>query len=555
MTRGRRRILFATEANDAFVERIEASLARATVAGGEDLLVLVEGRDPTRGPIPTIDLEEMIDPGDLPTRDYETILKELGRLVEDTRWYAEVREESADRVAIEDKLVAAAWSVDRILAEYGPGAVLVWNGLLGVRGVVADRARRAGIPVWYCEKGPLPESWYADDRGVNAASSIAGPPLPDDLRSMLETPLPNEERAVIEADIAATARAGASAWEQAGLRGAAFWRMRLGLDAGRPVLFFPMQVDADTNMRFFSPHFSGSLTALQAVAKAAESLPDWFLLVKPHPKGSYPTGVMEALAGDRGRCVPDINLHDALALSSAVVTINSTVAAEAAWNGKPVLQLGRGILSGKGIVAEFDAARPLDEQLQAASAVWRADGGRRERGLRFYEYLKNQYLMRADEDDDVRRLIERMQTLAADKRAGRAAADARMVADGHVWLPAKRLLDHLAVREPRVRRVVLAGYGRNARRLWAATARYPFALGIEWLAWDDAPEARARAASDGLSIWNPSSANAADDVLIVVTPRNPQGLADKLECLGYEEGDGYRCLFGPVRVLRRAALV
>ena len=140
-------------------------------------------------------------------------------------------------------------------------------------------------------------------------------------------------------------------------------------------------------MRFFSPHFANSLQALHAVAQAISRARGWFLLVKPHPKGSYPPGVIDRVLGSTGRCVADINLHDALALATLVVTINSTVATEATWQNKPVLQLGRGILSGKRIVSEFDASRPIHAQLEQAMHSWHNKPERFERGLRFYQFL------------------------------------------------------------------------------------------------------------------------------------------------------------------------
>jgi len=41
------RILFSTAANDAFIERVESQLARALIERGHDLLLLVEGREPS----------------------------------------------------------------------------------------------------------------------------------------------------------------------------------------------------------------------------------------------------------------------------------------------------------------------------------------------------------------------------------------------------------------------------------------------------------------------------------------------------------------------------
>jgi hypothetical protein len=537
------RIVLATGANDAFVERIESSLMRVAKSGGHEVLLLVEGRDPVSGDSPVIDLEELADASLLSRDVYASYLAALGPVVDDTRWYATLRSYPIDHAAIEDKLVAAASTIDGILNAFRPDVVLTWNGLLGIRAVAANRARRAGIPVLYCERGALAGSWCADASGVNAASSIALDPMPSGLRAALSTPLSEAERESISAELAAVARAGVSAWEQAGLRDLAEWRGKLGISANCPVLFFPLQVDADTNMRFFSPHFGGSLQALEAVAEAVRKVPGWYLLVKPHPKGNYPPGRIEQIVGDRGRCVADINIHDALALASLVVTINSTVATEAAWANKPVLQLGRGILTNKRIVAEFDPGSPLDQQLPMAIDAWRGEPTRFDRALRFYEYLARTHLLQAGDDSHSARLIERLQHTINDPTGVARVPSARDIAQAHVWLPAQRLLARLADLKPMPVEIVLIGYGRNARRLMLAASRTPLYGRCRWFAWDDAPVARNRAATDGLSVFNGELSPGRTTTLFVVTPRNPSKLAGRLDACGCRAGVDYWTLF------------
>ena len=540
-------MLLATGTHDALVERIEASLMRVATAARAELLLLTEGRDEPSPGIPCIDLEATGESNPLEVGDDGLLLAELGEVVDDTRWYASARGEPTDFAAIEQKLLDVARTTDRILTQYRPSVVLVWNGLLGARAVVARRTQRRGIPVLYCERGGLPGTWCADHQAVNATSSLAGEG-PEKLRRDFARPLPEQDRAAICSAIDITARAGSSAWEQAGLKGADYWRREIGIAPTRQVLFFPLQVNADTNMRFFSPHFADSLAALRAVAEAVRMRPEWFLLVKPHPKGDYPLGAVDALVKGIGRSISDINLHDALALSTLVVTINSTVAAEASWSGKPVLQLGAGILSGKQIVAEFQPDRPLADQLASSVETWNTQPHRFDRALCMYRYLTADHLLQAGDDAHTARLLQRLQILTQPRQTDGALQSASETAATHVWQPARALLDELAARQPAPATVVLVGYGANARRLIAYADRTEQGGGrFRWSAWDDQPDALARAARDGISVFKPAAQPATADTFFVVTPRNAHALADDLQKRGYRRGRDYACLFADAR--------
>jgi len=538
------RVLFAAWSNDPFIETIERHLHKAIEERGGQLLCVVEERRPSDDGIPSIDLAEAMrvepdrsDGGGIPD-------SELDRIVEDTHWFETTVGLQVERRAVRDRLATTARHARYILRTYRPDAVLVWNGLLSQRAVIATLARQMHLPVWFCERGALPGSFYVDPRGVNGDSSLVEAPLTAGLSETLDTALPPLRRREIIAQIEAVARSGASAWEQPPRSGPHAWRKKLGIPDGVKCLFFPLQVDADTNMRFFSPNFANSLQALGAVAEAIGRTGDWFLLVKPHPKGSDLPSVIDRVVGSKGRCVADINLHDALALATLVVTINSTVATEAAWQNKPVLQLGRGILSGKRIVSEFDASRPLHAQLEQAMHSWHDEPERFERGLRFYQFLDAGYLLHADDPADAHTLVDRL--FAAGSRPAASSGprqEAAAIVHRFTWRPAVRLLDQLAQRRPRPKEVILLGYGQNARRLLQAAKLHPGAGSLHFSVWDDGSEVRRQASEKGLALHDPwAHARRPADSLIVVTPRNPAHLLDRLAAYGCSQERDYTCL-------------
>ncbi len=537
------KVLFASGGDDPFIAGIERWLSDALQAAGGQCLVLAYDRDDCTPAGPWIDLWEVgaVEGPDLPPQ--APFPPELVPLAADTRWYHRVCGHPDDPASVERPLAETAWCCDRVLETYRPDVVLVWNGLLSHEAVVADRARRRGVPVRYCEKGPLPDSWYADPLGVNAAGSLVAAPRSPGLMEALDAPLEQDQFAALIGEIERNAQAGASAWGQPPLRGAAAWRRDLGIpDRGR-VLFFPLQVDADTNMRFFSPHFSGSLEALRSVVEAAGD--DWFVLAKPHPKGACPANAVEDVVGRRGRCVPELNLHDALDLSGLVVTVNSTVAAEAAWRDVPVLQLGRGILSDKGIVAEYRPGEPLAGQLAAAVAQWREQPQRRRRALQFYRYLSREYLLPAAKPPDLRRVLGDVQAAAVASTPS-AGADAAAVASGFMWRCGRRLLDALSRRHRPPRRVLLLGWGRNARRMLRQSDRHPFGRRLCWQVWDDNEVVRRAAAEAGWETADPfDGRRRAADTLVVITPRASDGPAARLAAAGLVEGRDYVRLDAP----------
>ena len=264
-----------------------------------------------------------------------------------------------------------------------PDIVIVWNGMLSRRAVIVKAAGYLNVPVFYVEKGMLPESWYIDPEGVNAMSSVA--------RSTVKYAADEAKIQNIKELIDNINKKGKSAWEQPGRKDIRGLREQLGIGGNKKVIFFPGQVESDSNIVFFSPHFETVLDAVRLLVKDLEGK-DYFILVKPHPKSAVAIDTYREIVKGMGTVVEDINIFDAIELSHGVVSINSTVAFEAALNRKPVLLLGESVMSNKAFACRYIPTEPLASQIAACLERYQKNEDQYFReALSFAAYLHYEY--------------------------------------------------------------------------------------------------------------------------------------------------------------------
>jgi len=264
-----------------------------------------------------------------------------------------------------------------------PDMVWVWNGTVYRSAAYAAAAMGMDIPLRFAEKGVMPGSWALDPRGTNGESSLLDS----------DESFPGEDAVTsMKTIIRGWDDMGSSAWGQPDRLAEKERNDLLAWAAGRKIVFFPGQVDSDSNIICFSPHFRGSLEALNFLVKNLND--EYVFLVKPHPKGSAADEAYRRAVGGRGRVMTNIHVLDAIALSDLVVTINSTVGFEAAVRGKPVFLLGRGILSGRSFVRGWKPGQPLAEQITSWLESYRRSRERMARGaLSWASGLHREYYM------------------------------------------------------------------------------------------------------------------------------------------------------------------
>ena len=125
----------------------------------------------------------------------------------------------------------------------------------------------------------------------------------------------------------------------------------LGVKKDQKIIFFPCQVENDSNIICFSKFFKTNHSVIKWIMKDVSD--DYFLLVKMHPMGFDNKKELESIIGNKGKVVNTLNIIDAICLTDIMVTINSTVGFEASIRKKPVLQLGEGIMSNKSFIHDF----------------------------------------------------------------------------------------------------------------------------------------------------------------------------------------------------------
>ena len=404
------RIVFAYCADDPWIAVLAEDMQKVSKMLGHELYVIAAGKHYT------IERNSYINTDSFDANYYlSTVFKTLRYPAIDlreltaiegmfVRQFGDGDQESTD--AIYSRL--QVWLAEAMvtLKIIQPDVVIVWNGLYSKRAVYVKAAHCMKIPVYYAEKGMLPNSWYIDPKGVNVLSSVAEQQPVDVTVSGAAIDQFKKRLHTID-------KKGESAWEQPRRKDTALIRKDLGLEGTHKVLFFPGQVDYDTNIVLFSEHFMHSLDALKWLVNGL-SKDEFFIVAKPHPKGNAKVEAFEKVLGDKGVVLSEINVLDAIELADCIVSINSTIAFEAVVRAKPVLLLGQGILCNREYVSTYIPG--IDAYEQVVWCIARYAENREalhQSALSFAAYLDAEYY--AYREDQV--TTERLLTALTDKVA------------------------------------------------------------------------------------------------------------------------------------------
>jgi hypothetical protein len=187
------------------------------------------------------------------------------------------------------------------------------------------------------ERGPFANTFVCDTSGISCESNFiksydAIECVPDDqaIREFARLYFQN----------------GISNWEQPDLSAEKreFYK-KYNIPEDKLLIFFPLQLDNDTNSKLFSPYYSSVLEAYIDIVNAVNGLVDnVYLLVKRHPRQKN-INSFESVTILSGVLVDDAHIFDCIRYSDVIISINSSSAVEAALIGKPVLLLGESILT------------------------------------------------------------------------------------------------------------------------------------------------------------------------------------------------------------------
>lgn len=236
-------------------------------------------------------------------------------------------------------------SLLRRIARIQPDFIVGWNGN-GPHFIFLMKvaAKIANLPIFHVERGLLPDTLVFDPQGVNFKSQIAGSYLP----------LINDE----ESD---NARAYLESFSKSGktivsLNNDALHSRKevteaLGIDEQQNYIFFPMQIEGDSNIIINSPFYKKMSEVLDDLVVVGKQL-GVKIVSRPHPENKADISELRALYPEV-EFNSTLHIHTLLNYSLANVVINSTVGLESLILQRPTIALGHSVYSSKGIT--FDA--------------------------------------------------------------------------------------------------------------------------------------------------------------------------------------------------------
>jgi len=219
---------------------------------------------------------------------------------------------------------------------FTPVHVIIWNGHHVPEAALDEACKLEGVPRVFAERGPFAGTFALDQRGVNCLSTFF-----TEYQAIDDPP---KERS-LHAFTAAYLSAGVSNWGQPVRKTPEGFKRAIGIPKGKKVLFFPSQVDQDTNSKLFSPHFRSTHDALTAVIEWCNAhCNEVFLLIKKHPMQESQQQLPK-IELKSGAFVENVHIFDCIQNVDGIVSINTSSALEGALFGKPVLLLGDSLLN------------------------------------------------------------------------------------------------------------------------------------------------------------------------------------------------------------------
>nr|WP_312295830.1 hypothetical protein [Brevundimonas diminuta] len=248
--------------------------------------------------------------------------------------------------------------------------VFVAHGAETVSRIIAEMAARLGMRFLYWESGFFPGYVYVDPwaphffRGGGWIDSLPMPAAPsqqtiDFLNDWLHTRESKYDQALEDISSAV------SEWVAAD---------------DRPILFLPGQISTDANVVVNLGSYDSLSDLYHEVLRHVPS--NWRVLYKPHPKAIIDPLLTTSLPNDRFLRA-DIHIHDAFALSTAVLTVSSNVGLEAILYGKPTLVLGQPVYAGRQLSFDISEYEKITDTLSNLPNTSRQD----ETNSRFLDLL------------------------------------------------------------------------------------------------------------------------------------------------------------------------
>jgi hypothetical protein len=281
-----------------------------------------------------------------------------------------------------------------ILQLIKPSLTIIWNGQHTQEIILDQLCRQCNCPVLYLERGPFKGTLQISPDGCTANTKIAQAkswswPENEDIEKWLQCMTSLELKY----------RQNHTTWysvEQPHKVSLSELRDRLKIPEDKKILLFTGQLDNDTSNFLHSPNFGDNISAFKWLCDVLRGRNDIFILGKHHPLNQHPiNGFRDAVKG-LGIWVDDVSLENCFSLADRVATVNSTTLFEALMLDKPVLTLGKSLITNKDIAYEISnlaqADQILDDWLFAKDLKIK-----KERWLDFGAYLLSEELYFMDD--------------------------------------------------------------------------------------------------------------------------------------------------------------
>ena len=272
----------------------------------------------------------------------------------------------------------------RYFSDNNIGLAVVWNGHHIEAASCVEVARLLGIKTIFMENGFFPQTIVIDEKGVNAANSLAGKGAdfyqkvqiePEKLAQLKETKLQQRE-----------------------LRKKFYGKEEMKFP--KQFFFLPFQVHTDTQVLLNSPYIKNMYDLVDTVYSSLEEFnhknnEDYWLVVKEHPSDFGRIDYSNLKKKYQKKNVVFITTalsSELIELSRAVITINSTVGIEALLKRKAVITLGEAFYNVEGLVYHCtDLSRLHDYMGKAVS-----DKTEYKLVDKFLYFLRYEYLIEVD---------------------------------------------------------------------------------------------------------------------------------------------------------------
>jgi glycosyltransferase involved in cell wall biosynthesis len=268
-------------------------------------------------------------------------------ITDDINTYKEMFPEHFEGQKLIDVAAHAILILDSILrriAKTSPDFMVGWNGN-GPHFIFLMKvaAKISNLPIFHVERGLLPDTLVFDPQGVNFKSYIAGSYLPLINDSERATARKYIEQFSTQGKTIVGKDADNTLSREDVLE-------RIGLSATSRYIFFPMQIEGDSNIILNSPIYK-KMTDVIDDLKYVSRRTGIKVVCRPHPENTITLSELQTrypnIMFDNS-----LHLHTMLKHSVANVIINSTVGLESILLKKPTIALGHSVYSGKGITLD-----------------------------------------------------------------------------------------------------------------------------------------------------------------------------------------------------------